>query len=54
MDDIPDKIGFLDFYYFIDYHEDPFYDKVVELERLSLFSCNPDIFSSLHIKGPSL
>lgn len=48
MDDIPDKIGFLDFYYFIDYHEDPFYDKVVELERLSLFSCNPDIFSSLY------
>ena len=37
MDDIPDKSDFPDLHYFIDYREEPFYDKVMELEYLSSF-----------------
>ena len=52
MDDIPDKRDdkrdFPDLHYFIDYHEEPFYDKVMELEHLSSFSCNPDILSRVY------
>ena len=45
MDDIPDKSDFPDLHYFIDYREEPFYDKVMELEYLSSFYCNPDMLS---------
>ena len=42
--EIPAQKGYPD-NYIVDYCEDPYYEKVIELEHLSSFYCNPDILS---------